>query len=260
MKVVVPVLGLQRLREILEKMKLYKTFDDNLIEFSLNKDTVIDVNDVDFSKIAVVLGKSGNVSSEIVDFASDKLQQWGVNTYISDIDQLTLSISEQAVAENPSSDIIIIRIDGVAQRRINPTVVVGCETGKYDSLGLAISSSLGVEKTNVEKGKMISSGINIPTELENAFCKKNFQNRVSSVTIIPEVEVDTEEFANNIVNAVARFAIFTENEKDRKYYDFFSNQKKWRELETSETGISTNVAIYPISCYANIIKTNEKKM
>lgn len=259
MKVVVPILGLQRLREILEKMKLYKNFNNNSIKFPNDKDNIVDINNVDFSRTTVVLGKTGNISSEIVDLVSIKLQELGVNTYVSDIDHLMLSISEQAIMENPSSDIIIIRVDGVSPRVINPTVVVGCETDKYDSLGLAFSSSIGIDKTNVEKGKMIS-GINIPTELENEFCKKNFQNRVSTVTIIPEVEVDTEELANNIINAIVKFTMFSEVEKDRKYYDFLNQKRNWKKLEESKTGISTNMAIYPVGCYANIIKTNGKKM
>ena len=258
MKVVVPILGLQRLREVVEKMKLCRTFDTRLIEFPKYKDN-INVNDVDFSKTTVVLGKTGNVSSEIVDLTCGQLQQLGVNTYVSDIDHLTLSVSKQAVIENPFSDIIIIRVDGTSPRGIKPTVMVGCETEKYDSLGLAFSSSIGIDKTNVEKGKMIS-GINIPTELENEFCNKNYLNRVSTVTVIPEVEVDTKEFANNITNAIIRFAMFSEIEKDRKYYGFSGEQRNWKNLEESKTGISTNMAIYPISCYANIIKTNEKKI
>ena len=185
------------------------------------------------------------------------MQKAGINSYVSDIDHLMLGVSEQAALENPLSSILLIKVDALSPRGVVPTVVVGCETERYDSLGLAISSSIGIDKINVEKGKMIS-GINIPTELENELCKKEYNDRIFAATIIPEKEVDSEVFADSIVNSVMKFAMFRDFEKQRQYYEFSSEQSKWRKFEESKTGVSTNVAIYPVAYYANIIKTNQK--
>ena len=258
MKIVIPILGLQRLRETVDNTIISKTsISDNLLD--IEEENVIDFNKVDFSQTTVVLGKTGNVSSQIVDIASKKLQDIGVNTYVSDIDHLILGVSEQATLENPLSSVLVIKIDAGAPRGMVPTVVVGCETERYDSLGLAVSTSIDVERVNVEKGKIIS-GINIPTELENELCKKDYNNRIFAVTVIPEKEVDSEMFADNIVDAVARFTVFRDFEKERKYYAFARDECRWKAFEDSKSGVSTNVAIYPVVCYANIIKTNQKTL
>ena len=259
----VSVIGLTRLREISthEKNGIICRSPQYLMFESIDKHQyqVIAPDDVDFSKITVVLGKDGGISCEIVDDIAMRLRELKVNTFVSDINNLTPTVSEQAILENRSSTILIIKMDGQSARNINSSIIVGCETTKYDGLGLTLASGIGLDKTTVEKGKMIS-GINIPTELENMFSKRDFDNIVSIVTVLPANDVNPEELANNITDGIVKFTLFRDVEKNRQYYDFKTKQNNWKFFSDSKTGTATNPVIYPDICHAEILKTNTKSM
>lgn len=184
-----------------------------------------------FSNVVVVLGKNGGNSSEIVEILSSKLEALDINTYISDINELIGSIANQAAAENPNSDIVVIRVHEEINKEEKDSIIVGYETSKNDSLGMAIACSCDEDSISVKKGKKLKSRIEIPTDLELEISKSDFKDRLYMITYVTKSVDEITDICNSILNGIIKFGCADKTIRNARYfYKYETNIKEIKEI------------------------------
>lgn len=193
---------------------------------------VIRTEEMDFSNITVVLGKTGShITSSIVEQVQEILQKMGVNVYISDIDKLTLDIYEQAANENPDDDILGLRISHEANGSGQHIIMADMSDETYgiegplnsDSLALCINNTLensivvnsanysfgySKEKANISLG----SGVR-HLRLRNPGIK------ATTVAIDSTASEDIKKISTSIVEGIVYYACLNRAQKDACYFD-----------------------------------------
>lgn len=201
--------------------KLFDLSNDKLNLTKINGLNQYFVDDIiaNFSSIVVVLGKNGGNSSDIVEMLSNKLENIDINTYISDINELTGSIANQAAAENPDSDIVVIRIHEEQDEEEKDSIIIGYETSKNDSLGMAVGCSCDDDSISIKKGKKLKSGIEIPTDLELEISKSDFKDRIYMITYDTKSVDEVTNVCNLIFDGIIKFGCVDKTARNIRYFD-----------------------------------------
>lgn len=225
----------------------------------------IDIGDIDFSGLTIVLGKNGGNSSKIVDKISSRLETLGINYYVSDIDKLTSDILNQAALENPNDKILAIRVGG-EQNIFNCVSIISDTHNSFDSEfdvknsdSLAIMLKDSIDNSVIVGGKRdINSKypIRVNTDLAKFINKSEFTNpMIKNVTISinDRYDLSLDKLSSDIVCGIAKFCCLSMENQNKSYLVL--------ENENDLSGKLTVLESNPLLCNYRVAlpTTNNKK-
>lgn len=195
------------------------TLPGNIVE-------ILNPADCNLSDFTIVLRQSTNNVNKIVSVTERELTELGVdNRVVTDKDNIVEVVSN-IKEENPNRDIIVINIDGVANKTLVETVIMtnySNTTKSADNLALAINNSnndiYGIN-SEIRCGKKLSDGSRGATSVESALHEAGHDD-VICLTVAPatasiDTDIERNSVASSIVDGIMRFGSL---EKDERYTD-----------------------------------------
>ncbi|MGN1000598.1 MAG: hypothetical protein ACI4OG_01515 [Bacilli bacterium] len=194
-------------------------------------DETIRSEEIDFSNITVVLGKTGShITSSVVEKVQEILQKIGVNVYISDIDKLTLDIYEQAANENPNDDILGLRISNESNGSGRHIIMVDMSDETYGIEGPLNSDSLALCINNTLEDSIVANSKNhsfsYTKEKSNTslgFGVRHLKLRnpgikVTTVAIDSTISEDIKKISTSIAEGIVYYASLNRKQRDTSYF------------------------------------------